>query len=432
VAVDHRASGNSQAPTLSGTERSSSHKAQWEWLAELVTTWPWNAGFVLATLGVTLGMGLAVPRLATTNDFALATPRGTQAAAAYGHLSAAFGPGYVNAFHLMMESRPGETVLSRSFWVTSQEIVRGIIAGLPETDRDGFDVQLFNYIGGSEVPWYLVAPCTNVTNKLTSCKQLLSAMGMVTNEANTATWGYIRPGFDPMGPRGRELLPRLRKLTDDWSARTGVRVTIGGGPAVLQDTITLVYDLFPRIIGATMCIVLVLLMVAFGSVLFALRSILSASLTLIFVYGLAIRVYQDGIFDRLSLPNLSGEHGALVWAAPVICFNIVVGLCVDYDIFLFMRATEFRMRKMGATSAVRRALCSTGSIITAAGLVMATAFGGLLFSSVLQVAVLAFFIVVAVLYDTFVVRCVFTPAIMSFFGRYNWWPSALSQGGVNG
>ncbi len=49
-------------------------------------------------------------------------------------------------------------------------------------------------------------------------------------------------------------------------------------------------------------------------------------------------------------------------------------------------------------------LSKTGGIITAAGLVMAVAFVGLLFSSMPVLNQLSFFLVLAVLLDTFVIR----------------------------
>lgn len=76
--------------------------------------------------------------------------------------------------------------------------------------------------------------------------------------------------------------------------------------------------------------------------------------------------------------------------------------------------------------AIQDGLVSTGGIITAAGMVMACAFGGMLFSSMFQEAMFGFMICSAVLYDTFIARSLVTPAGMSLLGYCNWWPSPLS------
>jgi hypothetical protein len=53
---------------------------------------------------------------------------------------------------------------------------------------------------------------------------------------------------------------------------------------------------------------------------------------------------------------------------------------------------------------------------------MAVAFGGLMGSSFPILNQLSFFLCVAVLLDTFVVRAVLVPALMSLAGEYAWWP----------
>jgi uncharacterized membrane protein YdfJ with MMPL/SSD domain len=77
--------------------------------------------------------------------------------------------------------------------------------------------------------------------------------------------------------------------------------------------------------------------------------------------------------------------------------------------------------------ATREALCTTGRIITAAGIIMAIAFLGLMFASMLVINELSVFLVFAVLYDTFIVRSLLSPAMMSLLGRYAWYPSKLSK-----
>merc|ERR1712110_842054 len=76
-------------------------------------------------------------------------------------------------------------------------------------------------------------------------------------------------------------------------------------------------------------------------------------------------------------------------------------------------------------ASIQAGLISTGGIITAAGVIMAIAFGDLLFSAISELNVMGFMMVVATLYDTFVARCVVNPALMSLLGRLNWFPSAL-------
>lgn len=94
-----------------------------------------------------------------------------------------------------------------------------------------------------------------------------------------------------------------------------------------------------------------------------------------------------------------------------------------------MRVTELRGKGLDPQGAVQEGLCSTGGIITAAGMVMVFAFSGMLFSELVQASMFGFMMVVAVIYDTFIARSVVNPAGMSLLGYWNWYPSALSRPG---
>ena len=67
----------------------------------------------------------------------------------------------------------------------------------------------------------------------------------------------------------------------------------------------------------------------------------------------------------------------------------------------------------------------SGPIISWAGIIMAVAYGGFLFSEIPLLNQLGFFVVFAVLVDTFVVRPLLVPAMMNAMGRANYWPRAM-------
>jgi RND superfamily putative drug exporter len=68
-----------------------------------------------------------------------------------------------------------------------------------------------------------------------------------------------------------------------------------------------------------------------------------------------------------------------------------------------------------------------GGIIASAGLVMVVAFGALMFSSIQQLNMLGFMMVVSVIFCTMVACTLVNPAILSILGNFNWWPSDLSK-----
>eukprot|EP00041_Stephanoeca_diplocostata_P029262 m.860006 g.860006 ORF g.860006 m.860006 type:complete len:224 (-) comp23527_c0_seq1:171-842(-) len=154
--------------------------------------------------------------------------------------------------------------------------------------------------------------------------------------------------------------------------------------------------------------------------------------TLTYVFAVATWVYEYGALDWLRLSSLKeqarevGEdHGAICWIVPVMCFSVLVGLGLDYDVFLISRVVEFRRQGLSNRAAIVMGVCKTGGIITAAGGIMAIAFAGLLFSQEPVLNELSFFLVFAVLVDTFVIRLLLVPALMVLLGDSNWWPGTV-------
>ena len=68
---------------------------------------------------------------------------------------------------------------------------------------------------------------------------------------------------------------------------------------------------------------------------------------------------------------------------------------------------------------------SSGPIISWAGVIMAVAFGGYLVSEIPLLNQLGFFVVFAVLLDTFVIRPLLVPAMMHIMGEANFWPAPM-------
>ena len=113
-------------------------------------------------------------------------------------------------------------------------------------------------------------------------------------------------------------------------------------------------------------------------------------------------------------------------------FSIIVGLGLDYDVFLISRILEFRLNEFDDDGAVLKGLYKTGGIITAAGIIMAVAFSGLLMSGELLLNQTAFILVAAVLIDTFVVRTILVPVLMGLVSKLmgaevSWWPRAMPE-----
>ena len=103
----------------------------------------------------------------------------------------------------------------------------------------------------------------------------------------------------------------------------------------------------------------------------------------------------------------------------------VVGLTIDYDVFLISRMYEYRTSGYTTEASILRAMASQSSTITTAGVIMTVAFSSLLLSSTAVLNQFGFMLVVATLVDTFVVRTTLVPALMFCAVEANWWPGRV-------
>nr|WP_312899800.1 MMPL family transporter [Corynebacterium variabile] len=108
-------------------------------------------------------------------------------------------------------------------------------------------------------------------------------------------------------------------------------------------------------------------------------------------------------------------------SVPLYAFVFLVGLAIDYNIFLMTRVREESMIH-GTAEGVSRGLVSTGGVIASAGIVLAATFGALLVIPIHFMVQLAVIISLGVLIDTFLVRSLLVPALTHLLGDRIWWP----------
>ncbi len=109
-------------------------------------------------------------------------------------------------------------------------------------------------------------------------------------------------------------------------------------------------------------------------------------------------------------------------------FSILIGLALDYDIFLMSRMVEFRKLGWSDRAAICLSIQKTGFIITTAGLIMSVSFAGLLIPKTIVLNQYGFALFLGVLFDTFIIRTTVVPAVIAAFGTRSdvfWWPSVM-------
>jgi RND superfamily putative drug exporter len=120
--------------------------------------------------------------------------------------------------------------------------------------------------------------------------------------------------------------------------------------------------------------------------------------------------------------------GAINFWLPVVIFAFLFGLSMDYEVFILARTREEYDRTGDTSMAVITGIGRTGRLVTSAALILFFAFSALAMSPGTDVKVLGTALGVGILIDATIVRALLVPALVSLFGRWNWWlPTWLAR-----
>lgn len=231
----------------------------------------------------------------------------------------------------------------------------------------------------------------------------------------------------PQGSLTPEAGATLHDALERLAAESGLHVRIGGVYVQQADWAEVLYRSFPLAVALVYLLTIVLLGLAFRSLLIPLKAVVLNTLTVLSAYGVITLVFQFGLFDGI----LGGGGSALGYidtSAPLFIFSIVFGLSMDYEVFLVARIFEGHERGLSDRESVAQALAATGGVITSAAAIMITVFALLMFSHVVLIRTLGLGLAVAVLLDATLVRMTLVPAAMILAGRWNWWlPGCLAR-----
>src|SRR5215208_253407 len=222
----------------------------------------------------------------------------------------------------------------------------------------------------------------------------------------------IQNGLENRNDASKKLA-ELRALTPP----RGVTMSIGGTPALEQDSIHSLFDKLPLMVLLLITTTTILMFLAFGSVVLPIKAAVMSALTLGSTMGVLTWMFVDG--HGSGLMNYTPQP----LMAPMIGLIIAViwGLSTDYEVFLVSRMVEARERGMSTAEAIRIGTATTGRLITGAALVLAVVAGAFVFSDLVMMKYLAFGLLIALLLDATVVRMFLVPAIMKLLGDDCWW-----------
>jgi RND superfamily putative drug exporter len=214
---------------------------------------------------------------------------------------------------------------------------------------------------------------------------------------------------------GRDAVQDARDAAHAASANARV----GGSGPLNADFIDAVYGSFPLLIVILSVLTFVLLARAFRSLLLPLKAIVLNVLSIGAAWGIMEIVWQQGHGSE-EIWGIAATGSISSWI-PFIVFAFLYGLSMDYEVFILARVREEYDITKDTNEAVIYGLSRTGRLVTSAALILFLAFAALASGPETDVKVLATGLAAGILLDATVVRAMLVPALVSMFGKWNWW-----------
>jgi putative drug exporter of the RND superfamily len=338
-------------------------------------------------------------------------PRSNDARQAYDVTAKEFGPGWYSPFAVVASvpapkapPQVDESVKTAKGWMQMRREPGGRLATSPDdrpapnpaAERLGEDLQRrFRTVPGvASVVTPVVAGDTTIVT--------------------------VIPSSAPQAAATADLVGRLRGEVIPSVVRSypGAHAYLGGTSPAIIDMATIVKQRMPIVMAVVVGVALVLLVVAFRSVLVPLKAALMNLLSIGASYGVVTAVFQWGWGIRLIGLD---QPMPIVSFVPLFMFALVFGLSMDYEVFLLSRIREEYLRTRDPHESVVTGIGSTARLITSAALIMICVFLSFLGQPDSMVKMMGIGMASAVAVDATVVRLVLVPALMSLLGHANWW-----------
>ena len=300
----------------------------------------------------------------------------------------------VQTFKAMTESFPGEGTTATVVVKASdddQQAVAGALAGL-ETDANGSDH--FVDAGPDQLE--------------------------VSQDGTTSVLRLAMP-YDESDERVDSAIEVLRSdLAPAALDDLDVEYAVGGGAAESLDFVNQQKDRLPLVIGTVLLLTLLMMALAFRSVPIALVSTLLNLASVGAAFGILTIVFQHGYFE--SALDFSSPGFVIDWI-PLFVMVVLVGLSMDYHVFVLSRVREYVRLGLPTKLAVERGISDTAGVVTSAAAVMVSVFAIFATLSMMEMKMMGVGLSAAILLDATIIRLVMLPAILVLLGDRAWWPS---------
>lgn len=208
---------------------------------------------------------------------------------------------------------------------------------------------------------------------------------------------------DPYSTTAFDMLDRATEQAGEI-AGSEVRVASAGETATARDSAAEVTHDFTLLVPLIFLVIALILGLLLRSWLAPIYLIATLGLSFAATLGLVA-------FITLTVQGDTG-FGSYV---PVYVLVFLTALGVDYTIFVMARLRE-EMRDKTMAEAMRRAIIATGGVVSSAGLILAATFAVLMTQPIRELYQFGMAMMLGILIDTFIIRPLMVPAIVTLLG----------------
>jgi putative drug exporter of the RND superfamily len=238
------------------------------------------------------------------------------------------------------------------------------------------------------------------------------------NRAGDTAIVSLVPASGPSTDATKQLVEDVRDRSAGLERQLGAEVLVSGQTAVNLDVVDRLSGALLPFLLVVVGLALVLLTIAFRSILVPLTAIAGFLLTIGAAFGAMVGVFQEGFAAEL----LGVEQTApIISLLPTVMIGILFGLAMDYQVFLVSRMREEHVHGAGPTRSVTEGFRHGARVVTAAALIMGAVFAGFILADDPIDKSIGFSLAFGILVDAFIVRMTLIPAVMSLLGERAWW-----------
>jgi RND superfamily putative drug exporter len=397
-----------------------------------------SSRYAVAIIIVTLLLAIPVSKqladLTVSDNHDDLFPYDTLSSRAYQKMKAEFGATMLSPLDIVVKAKGPGDLWSREFYDATMQFIAAL-----QSDREVKPDSLMSVVcmQGRPVPYEGLAFARSFSEmdsalRDTTLMQLdesirlsaqsyLRAFGSYVSARGDAIKITLFLSVDPLSAEAKAWLARAR--TDYVQRAYGDTAEVGFACRTAEslDIVDNAFGIFPWMVVAVLVVTYIIIGLMFRSAIIPLRLLITVGLTISFIFGMFDLVFLRH-WGAFLLPQIANIQG-LFWILPIIAFCVIVGLGLDYELFILSRVKEAVWTGRTTREGIQDSLECTGKLVTGAAAIMIVSFGGMMFSTMVPLIEIGFIMGFAILIDATLVRILLVPALMSVADRWNWWPS---------